>query len=936
MKEKERRIARPGHSLTMQHLSHYGPIGRAFLLMGLLSLPVTMTAQNDNARLNIADPVGQEETVDVEKMKKSSTLSVQQAVKGRASGVYVQELTGEPGTNQYMFIRGTSAPLLTKTSAMGTQPVVYVNGVPFIADRSFVYGIKNNDVNTLGPSNNILAGIDLSNIQSIEVIKDPVELAKLGPLAANGAIWITTKTGYSGGQHFNLDAQLSVVAPKKKVTMTNGWDELAFRQSFPGFNTSSLPSYLQNTNDAYFFGPCNWADDYYETALQYNVNATLGGGNRTANYLATVGATTNAAGADNTSYSKYNVGFYLNILPFKGAGFNAMIRYATADRQRNSSMRDRYAEIEYMPEIKTPLVPTVGAYELYKEFSNNTIDENDSKSINGALGFHYRWKDFHADVAGKADYESAHRRAFWASTMMSGVNFVSVYTGYDRRFLGEASVGYDWRINDLHQIDFTWKGTVQEDYWHYNYSKGIDGDDDKKPTTSGGNYTQFRYLDEEKLHTYQSAFILDYTFDEMVKLNAVLRNDAASNVHKSNRWLFSPAFGATVMLKKMLLKDMTWINTLDLKGSWSRVGRYLSSDRFALGSIYNSENMGWSNAPIVGSYNGLATITRPYKFGWIGYGSEWPYSDKLEIRLKSSMFDNRLSFGVTYYDNIDKNLMLPIPVNHEFGYEYTYKQGMEISNRGIEFDIQTTPIRNLGDWTWNLDFNMSFNKNRLDKLPDGMKEVVINDRMLQVGKSVDQFYLLENKGISSDNNPVWADHDNNGVITDNDKVLKGHVLPKVFGGVTSVLKYKDFDLTLDFIGAFGQKALNHRAYQMYDFANLDNAQSLDAIREIQFWQTDNIPMNLPRYNTGSGMNPYRQDQDLYLENASYVKLRNVTLGYNIPLKKLNMYVYVTGSNLLTISDFNGEDPEAIDADGVYRGYGLRLPKTVTLGIKCKF
>lgn len=962
MKHKERWIDRQSHGLTIQDLSHYGTIGTFCLLMGLYSFPMSITAQSRNDRLNIADPIGLEETVDVEQMKKSPTLSVQQAVKGRSSGTYVQELTGEPGTNQYMFIRGTSSPLLTKTSAMGTQPVVYVNGVPFISDRNFVYAIKNNDVNPIGPSNNILAGLDISNIQSIEVIKDPVQLAKLGPLAANGAIWIITKNGYSGGRHFSIDAQLGVVMPKRNVRMTNGWDELNFRKSFyPNLSQAdfnkTLPSWLQDTSDPYFFGPGSWADDYYSTALQYNVNATLGGGGKTANYLATVGATTNMAGADDTGYGKYNVGFYLNIAPFTGAAFNAMIRYAYASRDRNTTLRDRYAEIEYMPEMITPIVPTTDLYNIYKEYSGNTIDDNTSKSLNGVLAFQYKRHGIHANLAVKADYESGYRRAFWASTMMGGVNFVSIYSGYDRRFLGEASVGYDWKISDNHDLDVTLKGVMQEDYWHYNYSKGLDGDDDKKPTTSGGNYTQYRYLDEEKLHTLQTSLAFDYKFIDYFTLSAILRADASSNVHKNHKWLFSPAFGATVRLKNIFLKESKWLDALNLKASWSRIGKLLESDRFSVGSIYTSESLGWTGSPIVGSINGLATLTRPYSFGWVGFGSEWPYSDKFEIGLNGKFWNNRVRASVAFYLNKDKNMMCPMPVNHEFGYEYTYRQGMDISNRGVELDFGIRPIQNLSGWTWDIDLNLAYNKNRLDRLPGGVDNMKVNGRMLQIGKAVDQFYVLENKGIYTEvsqipnvngknlsvngisfnvGDPIWNDKDGDNEITDNDKVLKGNAMPKVFGGLSTTLRYKRFDLQVELFGAFGHKALNYRTYQTYDFANLDQSTGLDAIREIHFWQTGLVPDNLPRYNQESGVNPYRYDQDMYLENASYVKLRNVTLGYRLPLKKIGFYIYVSGNNLLTFTGFSGEDPEAIDSDGIYRGYGLSIPKNVTLGFKCNF
>ena len=129
--------------------------------------------------------LGLPDSVDMMGVYRSPYISLQQNLKGQVPGLYIQEPSGEPGTQQAMFLRGTSVPLFSKVDAMSTQPAVYVNGVPIIENRAYSYSIKNNDVNPLGTATNLLAGLHLANIESIEVIKDPYELAKLGPLAAN-------------------------------------------------------------------------------------------------------------------------------------------------------------------------------------------------------------------------------------------------------------------------------------------------------------------------------------------------------------------------------------------------------------------------------------------------------------------------------------------------------------------------------------------------------------------------------------------------------------------------------------------------------------------------------------------------------------------------------------------------------------------------------
>lgn len=908
---------------------------------------ISVSAQNppDSLRAHdievVAAALGHGHNLDMHRLKKAPVLSVQQLAKGQVPGLYVQEPSGEPGTNQYMYIRGTSAPLLTKTSADNTQPVVFVNGVPFITDRSYVYTIKGNDVNPLGSASNLLAGLDLKNIESCEVITDPVELAKLGPLAANGAIWIVTKNNYKGGRHVNIDAGMSVVMPRRNVKMTNGWDELSFRQQFyPELSgndlTAQMPPYLQNTADANFFGTSSWANDYYKTAVQYDVNASLGGGTGIANYLATLGAATNVGNADNTAYGKYNVGFYLNIMPFKSLAFNAMLRYAGINRTRNTFIRDRYAEMEYMPELVTPVVPTTNVYNSYKTYSDATIDDNDNTSLNGSLGVQFNKKGIYASAAIKVDYEKYRRRAFWGSEMMNGVNFVSAFSAYDRRFIVDAKVGYDWHINQFNTLELYWTGNLMEDKYHYNYDKGIDGDDDSKPTTNGGGYTQYRYLDDENVHYLQSAFVADYDYNDLFRVSAVVRADASSSVQKNHKWLFTPSFGVQLNVKKLLLKEFEQLVSLRLKGSWSRIGRYHSTDRFSYGSIYSSENMGWANNPVIGSINGFATITRPYKFGWVPYGIGWPYSEKSEISVNSGWLNNRLNIDLSFYSNRDKDLVVSVPVTREFGYDYQYQQGMEISNKGIELAVGISPLRDYNGWNLDLNLHAAYNHNELVKLPGGKNQIEVNGRLLKVGESVDRFYLLHNEGSDANGNPVWSDTDGNHVINDNDRVMIGNSLPKFTAGLSGTLRWKRWDLSWDIFGAFGQKAFNNRKYQTYDFVNLDMNGGLDAIKEICFWQKD-VDLDLPVYNLGANPNAYRKDQDLYLENASYVKLRTISLGYNLPIAKNNsMYIYVTGSNLLTISGFSGSDPELVDADGIYRGYGLDIPKTVSVGVKCNF
>ena len=326
--------------------------------------------------------------------------------------------------------------------------------------------------------------------------------------------------------------------------------------------------------------------------------------------------------------------------------------------------------------------------------------------------------------------------------------------------------------------------------------------------------------------------------------------------------------------------------------------------------------------------------------------------------MRSSWLKDRLTLDFAFYSNRDKDLLVKVPVAHEFGYTGQYKQGMEITNRGVELSLTGKLIEQPGDgWQWSVGANFAFNHNELSALPGGLQQTEVDGRLLRVGEAVDRFYVLQNDGIYQSDaevpvkdgkkmtvngvemkagDPKWVDRNGDNKITDEDKVLKGHSLPKYTGGFSTQLKFKRFDLGASFFFAAGQSAINYRAYQQYDFTTLHKGDNLAGVKEIFFWQSGNVPMDYPRYNALSEVHPYRADQDLYLEKVSYLKLRSVSLGYSVPTPKHDVYVYVSGNNLFTVSKFSGDDPELVDFDGYYRGYGMGIPRSVTLGVRCSF
>lgn len=915
--------------------------------------------------------VGTNDTIDIGDLKRSGSLSVQQLLKGNVAGVYVQENSGEPGSIQSMTIRGLSMPVFSNKDVSGNQPVVYINGIPVSQDHPYMYDFKQYDINPIGTATNILAGLDIQAIESIEIVKDPMKLAKLGPMAVNGAILITTKDGFYGGKNISVNASAGMAFAPSKIKMTNGTYEKAFRRQFYDayhipVSEQYYPDYLSDPRELNYFGEPDWADSYYSSSPLYNANVSIGNGNKITNYLFSLGFTGNEGIANDVGMSKYNIGFALNMTPLEGFTASTYINLSRTDRTRSKHFRDRFAEVEYLPTLSLPIAPANGAYDRFLDYYDISKEDNLNNMLNGYFSMRYMNRSFYSNVGLQVDYDTNVRHVFWPSSIMESVSFVSDYSGYNRRVIGTTSAGCLFDIGTDHSLDIHWNGSLQSDYYHYNYSKGYDGDDDTKTTTRSGGFAKvYRLGDKLETRLLSTSAGLDYDYKKLLYASLLVRYDGTSNVQLDQRWLFTPAFSLGWNMKKQFFATSSYMSKLMLKASWARLGRLVQSDRFALGPNYVSSEMGWSGQSLYSS-NGYATVTRPYSLGWIGYDIGWPYSDKMSIDLSTSLFNNRINAEISFYENREKDLIVQLPVAQEFGYISRFLSGMEVSNRGVDFNVSAIVMNSANNdrLNWDVAFNMNYNRNELKRLPEGLNEVEIQGRQLQVGKPIDAFWLYQNKGIYTDNSevpvkdgktlsmngvvfkagdPVWTDVNNDNVIDDNDRVLTGSATPQFTGGITNKLKYKQFELSFHLFFALGHSALNIRDQQRYDFMTIDQETSLSAVKEITFWQKGvNQNDDYPIYNPLSSVHPYRAEQDLFLEKLSYLKLRNVTLGYTKPLKRRSarslesIYFYLTVNNLFTITDFSGYDPELVSFDGYYNGYSIPIPRTASLGLRLNF
>lgn len=918
------------------------------------------------------------DSLDIVPIKNNPYLAVGDYLKGQAAGVYVQSPSAEPGTYQNVLVRGLSALQLNNRDINNNQAALYVNGVPMGIENNFAYDIQRYDYNRIGPATDYWASIDLSSIKSIEIIKDPTRLAELGPLAANGAIWITTFGGKTGEREISVNTYYGFNT-KPAVTPFNAAYEDLFRQNFyKRYGTEDdrlkYPGYLSDSTNLNYYGPSNWQDLYHSTASLYSMDFSLAGGSDRANFGVFLGHTKNAVSSDETNLKRYNILFNVNMLPFEWFAVSTYVNARRMERDRNRNVRDRYAEMSYLPDLSTPLSPNKNIYSQYiGRYKNEVVDDNVTNHVNGNIRLAldiFSNLQFATNFA--LDYNEGVRDLFYPGTLMETINYMSTYYGYTQRFVFSNKLAYNYQVNRSN-FAVSVGSDYSEDLFRYNFARAYDGPNDYiKLNVVNGNSNDGDYLDprgglrvlrynnKERFHLHSIYGKLGYTYDDLLELTSVLRWDGSSTVQRDSRWLFTPS----ASVKWNVDKQFDLRNMFNVKLAYARLGKPTYTSRYAAGPQY-AANLGWSQDPNVSSYFGYAGLSRDYSFGWTGYNLTWAYSDNLELTLNNAFFNDRLSTSLSLYQRDDKDQIALMPVPFEFGYVGEYKNGLNVRNQGIEAVINGIILpadeEKVG---WTTSLNVNFNRNELTALPGGATELQEGNRLLRVGEAIDRFWLFQNTGeyrsVSDvpvdgsgrplNNNGVpfevgdarWVDQNGDYIINDDDRVLQGRFTPKFFGGFNNTLSYRGVDVNLAFTYALGMNALNQRASSRYDFASNEDNNAIGAVREIFHWQQDIDIEKYPIYNVWSGTNPYRVDQDLFLENTSYLKLRSVSVGYD--LGRLNYvkntlkttrraYVYLTANNVFTITKFTGNDPELVNFNGMYDGYGLPLTKTFTLGLK---
>ena len=845
------------------------------------------------------------------KLKDMTTPSVSNLLNGKAPGVYVAPGSGQPGSSAAVVIRGQA------TLNGNTRPLWVIDGV-----------IVGDDPGQLNPQ----------DIEGLTILKDAASTAIYGSAGANGVVVVTTKSSRSG----KLRVSASVRAGLSRLTngnlrMMNGAELYDYFASTGNASTIPFPRWkpaLRNDN-------FDWWALATRTGISQDYNLTIQGGSETMNSLFSLGYYDEKGAVKGFDYKRYNFRLKTAYKPLDWLTIRPMISGAmqTSD-DRQYSVSAMYSMLPWDSPYGADGKPVPHQYSGWVN-SNSTNYIRDLQ-WNHADGRNYEFMgnlDFDARITPWLTFSSVNNYKYVHSTShgyqdprsSGGESVQGRITEYHgqvaRRYTNQKLLtSNSWGLHSLNGLlayefnDYWGKST---DVYGTGFVPGFEVlDITAKPERAKGGIAEW---------AVQSVFAnARYSYDNRYLVEGSIRRDGASNLGSRAKYgtLFSISGGWNIHRESWF--GVKAFDQLKLRASYGSAGNrpsalYPQYDLYSIASNYN----GQPGMLISQIGNRDLTWERTYTAG---------------IGLDASLWENRLRLTLDLYSKKTDNILYNVPVTSLTGVTHVYRNIGKMDNRGIEVAIGGDLIRTK-DITWSLDLNIGHNANKLTDIfrqydPSGQyiaKPVIIGDgsgiagsatRILEIGSPIDTYYMPQWAGVDpEDGRPLWYKEDADGkkVTTKNYAEAKyyklGSAAPKVFGGITTSLRWREFDLSATFGYALGGQIYNYSRQELdSDLAYTDRNQ-MALQKGWSRWQKKGDIATHPRalYNNKDNGN---KASSRYLENNSFFKLRTLTLGYNLSLPQLKIQtlrIYLNAENLLTFTKYSGVDPELPASDGSVMG-----------------
>lgn len=893
------------------------------------------------------DVTGSISSIDAAEIKKVPVVNVGQALQGRMSGVQVTNNDGTPGAGVQVLIRGVG-------SFGDNSPLYVVDGYP-------------------GAS---ISNLNPSDIQSIDVLKDASAAAIYGNRAANGVVIITTKRGNADKMQLSVDATVSVQFKPSTFDVLNAQDfaslatEISKKENAPVLDAWANPSGLRTID---------WQDLMYRAGLKQNYNLSLRGGSEKVQTSISLGLTNQEGVVRFSDYKRYNIALTQDYKPLKWLKSSTSLRYAYTDNKTvfGSGQGGVGRLAKLIPTMTgNPLTDEVenanGVFGFYDKNANAVRDNenvyarsksNDQKNISHNLiantsleinpfkGLVFK-TNFGISYGASSGYDFNPYDDRVPTTRLATYR---QYASNSFEYLWENTLNYSNTFGK-HSIDVLGGVSIQENTARNMsvYGEGLSSDGLRN---LGSLQTMRDISGNQQTWSLASQFArLTYKFAERYILTGTVRRDGSSRFMRGNRWGVFPSVSAAWRIKEeSFLKDVDFISNLKLRASYGEAGNQ-NIGLFQYQSSYTtgkrSSNYGYVFGQDKTYIDGMVQAFLPNP------NLKWETSKQTDIGIDLGFFNNKLMLTADYYIKKSSDFLLEIQMPAQTGFSKATRNVGSVKNNGFEFSVDYRD--NSHDFKYGVNVNLTTVKNKIERLSPG-KDAVANLQSLgfpttgntswavfsmsKVGGSIGEFYGFQTDGIiqnqaeidalnanahrlNQDDN-VWyiasgtapgdrkfIDQNGDGVITDADRVSLGSPLPKFYGGINLSGEYKGFDFNLFFNYSVGNKILNFVKRNLISMGGEGSIGLQNVGKEFydNRWTETNPTNKYPRA-VWSDVSGNSRVSDAFVEDGSYLRLKNIEVGYTLPaniLKKASiskLRIFASVQNLFTITGYSGMDPE---------------------------
>ncbi|MDD4645693.1 MAG: TonB-dependent receptor [Bacteroidales bacterium] len=877
--------------------------------------------------------LGAVSAINNKELTKLPVADVAQTLQGRAAGVQVTQNTGAPGEGVSVRIRGAGS------INSSNDPLYIVDGIA---------------------TANALSILSPNDIETMTILKDASSAAIYGSRANNGIVLITTKKGVKGATKVTYRGQTGFQQATHLTKMVNTTDYVTIYNEAATNDNANLPSSLQrsliSTEDAARFDNVNYVDELLQTAPINSHELSFSGGNETTNYLLSTSYFNQKGIITGTGYSRGTIRLAVNteVNKWLSAGMNilsgmsgndmigssgdgyggnggSVIRYAFF---RNPAIPIRFADGTYVDRPAEYFGSQV--FDSYLGDGYNPIgmaDYNDNnRKDDNFLGTAY----FTAKITDKLkfttnlgmDYRNSISRKFtptWGTLdRINAKNGLSIGTERVANWTINNVLNYETKFGE----DHTFSAMVGFEA-NKNHGKGLYASDMDFPVEQAeliyiGNGLGIKTSSQSEYASTLASFFGRASYDYKGKyyVSGTLRRDGSSRFTGDNKWgTFYSLSGGWILKQTNLLKDVDWLNNLKLRAGYGAIGNqdiglYAASDRIS--PYYNYPFGGISNSGYAQSALGNSNL-------------KWETSYQYNAGVDAEFWTGALSVSLDYFYQVTENMLVKAPNPPSTGYaEAAWINSGSVLNSGVELEVLYRHAKK-EDWGYSIGGNLTFLHNEVLSLDaplyGGRVETGIYATQTEVGYPIGSFYLLEMAGIfqneadillsayqGSDIKPgdvKFVDQNLDGYIDNEDRIHMGSAIPKLMGGINLTGNYKNFDLSVFFQGAYGNKIY---VQVEQDIEGFYRGFTVTQRYFDERWTGEGTSDTQPRASWTAKSNNARPSSR-FLEDGSYVRLKNLQFGYTIPahlLKAISLSqarVYVSASNLFTLTKYTGLDPE---------------------------